>query len=129
MRQAERRRARNRPIRTGVRNRVRKVEQDILGGDLDAAQVSIVQAISALDRAAQKGVIHRNNAARRKSRLMLRLNKASAQAQAASAETETAVAAAKTRKTAARKTATPARSATATAAKPRTSRTRKTEAK
>jgi small subunit ribosomal protein S20 len=43
---------------------------------LDEAEVTARQAIIALDRAAEKGVIHRNNAARRKSRLMRNLNKA-----------------------------------------------------
>lgn len=44
--------------------------------NLDGAKVEIVKAISALDKAAGKGVIHKNNAARRKSRLMKALNKA-----------------------------------------------------
>ena len=56
------------------------MEQEILGGDLETAQVSIVQAISALDRAAQKGVIHKNQAAQRKSKLAASYNKISAAA-------------------------------------------------
>lgn len=43
-------------------------------GDLEAAARAIGDAISTLDRAAAKGVIHKNNAARRKSRLMKRFN-------------------------------------------------------
>jgi small subunit ribosomal protein S20 len=48
--------------------------------DLNAAAEAVGQAISALDKAAEKGVIHRNNAARRKARLMRALNQAMKQA-------------------------------------------------
>jgi len=41
---------------------------------LEEAREAVQVAVSALDNAAQKGIIHRNNAARRKSRLMRRLN-------------------------------------------------------
>ncbi|MBI2328769.1 MAG: 30S ribosomal protein S20, partial [Chloroflexi bacterium] len=47
----------------------------ILSGELEAAQKAVVAAISSLDRAAEKKIIHPNNAARRKSRLMQKLNK------------------------------------------------------
>ena len=47
-------------------------------GESEAATESVMRAIKALDKAAVKGVIHRNNAARRKSRLMARLNRLSA---------------------------------------------------
>lgn len=85
MRRAERRRERNKPIRTGVKTRIKKVLQQLAVGNLETARALAVQAQSALDKAAQKGVIHRNNAARRKSRLMRRLNKALAQAGASAA--------------------------------------------
>jgi len=49
-------------------------QQVLNGTDADAAKNATMEAISELDRAAQKGVIHKNNAARRKSRLMKRLN-------------------------------------------------------
>jgi small subunit ribosomal protein S20 len=55
---------------------VRKTVRHIDAGDLGAAQDSLQEAVRALDRAAQKGVIHKNNAARRKSRLMKRYNRA-----------------------------------------------------
>ncbi len=45
-------------------------------GQLEEAEAMAREAASALDRAARKGVIHKNNAARRKSRLMQHLNKA-----------------------------------------------------
>jgi small subunit ribosomal protein S20 len=48
----------------------------IESGRLEEAEAVAFQALRALDRAAQKGVIHRNNAARRKSRLMRQLNQA-----------------------------------------------------
>lgn len=76
LRQAEKRRFRNRVVRSRVRTFVKKTHQLIAAGRLDEAQEMARQAASALDKAAGKGVIHRNNAARHKSRLMKRLNAA-----------------------------------------------------
>ena len=76
MRVAERRRIRNKPIRTLCKTNITKAERLIFSGDLEAAQTAVVAAISSLDKAAEKGVIHSNNAAQRKSRLMDKLNKA-----------------------------------------------------
>jgi len=76
LRQAEKRRFRNRVVRSRVRTFVKKAHQLIAAGRLDEAQEMARQAVSALDKAAGKGVIHRNNAARHKSRLMKRLNAA-----------------------------------------------------
>ncbi len=74
MRQAERRRVRNRVIRTRTRTYVKKARIAISGApEAPATEEALRQAISALDRAVTKGVIHRNNAARRKSRLMRQL--------------------------------------------------------
>ena len=73
---AETRRVRNRPYRTAARTFVKKAEAAIRAGDQAVAQLAVVDAISMLDRVASKGIIHRNNAARRKSRLMSKLNKA-----------------------------------------------------
>jgi small subunit ribosomal protein S20 len=87
MRQAERRRAINKPIRTRARNAV-KVARLTIEANPDEAQKAVVAAVSALDRAAAKGVIHKNAAARRKSRLMRRLNNAQRPA-AAPVETKT----------------------------------------
>jgi small subunit ribosomal protein S20 len=70
----ERKSLRNRPIRTATRTYVKKAQEAIGTGDLEAAVESTNQAIKVLDKAATKGVIHRNNAARRKSRLMAKLN-------------------------------------------------------
>jgi small subunit ribosomal protein S20 len=73
----ERRRLRNRPYRSAARTYVKKALLAIQSGDVDAATTAVGSAISMLDRVANKGVIHRNNAARRKSRLMARYNKMS----------------------------------------------------
>ncbi len=73
---AERNAQRNRPVRSSVKTAVTKARKLILQNDLDAAQVAVKDAAQALDKAAQKGVLHPNNAARRKSRLMKQLNQA-----------------------------------------------------
>ena len=72
----ERRRVRNRRVRSSTRTAVRRAIQALEGPDPAEAPAAVARAVSALDRAATKGVVHRNNAARRKSRLMKRLNKA-----------------------------------------------------
>ena len=71
--QNEKRRVRNRVYRGGARTFVKKARTSLQGKDLQAAQQDTLEAISALDKAAEKGAIHKNNAARRKSRLMKRL--------------------------------------------------------
>jgi small subunit ribosomal protein S20 len=72
---------RNRSIKSAVKTKVTKFRRGIAEG-VDGVEELCLIAISALDRAASKGVLHRNNAARRKARLMKRLN-ASGQAPAA----------------------------------------------
>ena len=72
-RQNQKRRVRNRVFRGSARTYVVQARASLAGDDLDAARQATVQAISALDKAAEKGVIHKNNAARRKSRLMKHL--------------------------------------------------------
>ena len=71
--QNEKKRLRNRVYRGTARTFVRKTFAAIDTGDKETAEVVAQKAISALDKAAQKGVLHKNNAARRKSRLMKRL--------------------------------------------------------
>ena len=71
----ERRRIRNRRFRSASRTLVRTAEQTIASAEAEAAAGAVKNAISMLDRAAQKGIIHPNNAARRKSRLMAKYNK------------------------------------------------------
>ena len=67
---------RNKPVRSSVRTAVTKARNLLDQKDLDAAKVAVVEAAAALDRAAKKGVIHPNNAARRKSRMAKQLNAA-----------------------------------------------------
>jgi len=69
MRQNERRRLRNRAVRSRVRTAV-KVARATEG---ETASAAILEAIRALDKAVAKGVIHRNTAARKKSTLARRL--------------------------------------------------------
>ena len=74
----ETKRLRNRPYRSAARTFVKKAEIAIKGGNQDAAAAAVGDAVSMLDRVASKGIIHRNNAARRKSRLMKKFNGLSA---------------------------------------------------
>jgi small subunit ribosomal protein S20 len=71
--QNEKKRIRNRVYRGTARTFVAKARTAISAKDAEAAKAATLEAISALDKAAQKGVIHKNNAARRKSRLMKEL--------------------------------------------------------
>ena len=73
---AERKRQRKRPIRSRAKTFVRKARISIASEDMEAAEAATMQAIVALDKAAQKGAVHKRNAARRKSRLLRRLNTA-----------------------------------------------------
>lgn len=61
-------------VRTSTRTYVKKARSLIAAGDTTAAVEAVRAAVRALDKAAEKGVIHKNNAARRKSRLMAALN-------------------------------------------------------
>jgi small subunit ribosomal protein S20 len=72
MRQEQKRRLHNRSIKSLVKTQITKAREAV-ASDADAIEAVRV-AVSELDRAAKKGVIHRNNAARRKSRLMKQLN-------------------------------------------------------
>jgi small subunit ribosomal protein S20 len=67
---------RNKPVRSSVRTAVTKARNLLDQKDMDAAKVAVGEASAALDRAAKKGVIHPNNAARRKSRMAKQLNAA-----------------------------------------------------
>jgi small subunit ribosomal protein S20 len=78
----EQRRVRNRSVRSTVKTYLSRAREAISDGDEQPMLVSVRRAIQTLDRAAKKGVLHPNNVARRKSRLMKRLNAASAPAAA-----------------------------------------------
>jgi small subunit ribosomal protein S20 len=72
-RQSEKRRVSNRVYRGRARTFVAKARTAIESSNPDAAKAAVFEAISELDSAAGKGIIHKNNAARRKSRLMKHL--------------------------------------------------------
>lgn len=74
MRQSARRQTRNRVTRMTARTKVKDANLNIADGKQDEAQKALKLAVRALDKAAAKGVIKKNNAARRKSRLMKRFN-------------------------------------------------------
>ena len=78
VRVAEKRQLRNKSIRSQCKTTITKAERFIFSGELELARQAVADAISSLDKAAEKGVIHPNNAARRKSRLMKKLNEAMA---------------------------------------------------
>jgi small subunit ribosomal protein S20 len=80
VRVTERKRLRNKSVRTMCKTNVTKAERLIFMGDVNAAQEAVAVAITSLDKAAEKGIIHANNAARRKSRLMKKFNQLQAQA-------------------------------------------------
>lgn len=71
--QNEKRRLRNRIYVGKARTTVKKARLAMEGNDLEGAREATLTAISALDKAAEKGILHKNNAARRKSRLMRHL--------------------------------------------------------
>lgn len=73
-RQAEVRRLRNKSYKTRFKNAVKKVLKAIEADDVENVERLAKEAIVAIDKAAQKGVIHKNQAARRKSRLMKKVN-------------------------------------------------------
>ena len=69
IRSSERKHLRNRAVKSAVRTKVIKARHALLEEGAAAGDAELHAAIRALDRAAEKGVLHRNNARRRKSRL------------------------------------------------------------
>jgi small subunit ribosomal protein S20 len=80
VRSSRRKGAYNHIVRSTAKTYVTKARRLIADQQFDEAQAVIQDAISALDKAAQKGVIHKNNAARRKSRLVKLYNQAKKEA-------------------------------------------------
>jgi small subunit ribosomal protein S20 len=78
MRVAERRKERNKSVRSQTKTMIVKAEETISSGNVESAKAQVKAAISTMDKEADKGKIHRNNIARHKSRLMKKLNKAAA---------------------------------------------------
>jgi small subunit ribosomal protein S20 len=73
-RQNEKRRVRNHALKSQLRTLVKRVLTAVEKKDASAAETELRVAARALDKAVTKGVLHRNNASRRLSRLTLRLN-------------------------------------------------------
>ena len=71
--QNEKKRVHNRVFRGRARTFVQKARLALDGGDQAVSAAAVLTAVKELDKAAEHGVIHRNNAARRKSRLMKKL--------------------------------------------------------
>ena len=76
VRQSGKRRLRTRRVRTEARTYIKSARAQVEAGELEDAQKTVAQAIRVLDKAAERGIIHKNNAARRKSRLLRALNQA-----------------------------------------------------
>jgi small subunit ribosomal protein S20 len=76
IRRSERRRRINQVHRSRARTYVKRTRMLIAAGQIEEAEAAAQQAVSSLDKAAQKGIIHKNTAARSKSRLLKRLNQA-----------------------------------------------------
>jgi len=74
MRQAEKRRMRNRSRKSEIKTYIRRFEAARQRGDREECRLYLTKAIKALDKAAGDGIIHKNNAANRKSRLMRKFN-------------------------------------------------------
>jgi small subunit ribosomal protein S20 len=76
MRTNAKRQARNRMAKSAMRTAIRKVEDAIVAGEVEAAQEALPKALSLIGKNARKGVIHKNAGARKSSRLTKRLNQA-----------------------------------------------------
>ncbi len=140
----ERKRVRNRTVRSAVRTRITKARRALLGTEIESSPELVLAAVRELDRAAEKGILHPNNANRRKSRLMAMAHRltqgttgedqAAARAAAAGGEkgrsgrgakATTAKSAAKSgAKTSAKTASGAAKTASGAAAKPKTTSTR-----
>ncbi|HZK24159.1 MAG TPA: 30S ribosomal protein S20 [Oscillospiraceae bacterium] len=83
MRVTAKRTARNRYVKSTVKTSVRGFRDTLAEGNLDQAGDKLQAAVKTLDKAVSKGVVHKNAAARKKSRMTKHLNKAAAAQQAA----------------------------------------------
>ncbi|MBC7105449.1 MAG: 30S ribosomal protein S20 [Firmicutes bacterium] len=73
---ARRRALRNRSVKSAVKTAIRKFERALTAADLELARRYFREAVIRIDKAAGKGILHKNTAARKKSRLARRLNRA-----------------------------------------------------
>ena len=72
-RQAEDNRQRNAPMRTRFRSAIKRVNAAVTGGDKAAAESAYKEAVVIIDKTESKGLIHKNKAARHKSRLNIQV--------------------------------------------------------
>lgn len=80
IRSDEKKRIRNTSVKSAIKTKIKKVELAIAGGDIESARTMFSKAVSALDSAAAKGIIKKNTASRKKSRLARKINSARAAA-------------------------------------------------
>lgn len=73
LRQTKKRTLRNRMRKQAIKQSVRQVMDAARAGDADAVQIALIDAQKAIDKAVQRGIVHRHTAARRKSRLVARV--------------------------------------------------------
>jgi len=78
VRQSERRRQINRSNRTRVRTAIKKLRTALSSGNSQELKALVPETVSTIDKAVQKGVMHKNAAARYKSRLTTRANEIAA---------------------------------------------------
>lgn len=69
IRRSEKRRLVNQGVKSSIKTFIKKTRTAVASGDADATKTALTSAVKALDKAAQRGVIHKNQAARRKSRI------------------------------------------------------------
>jgi len=84
IRRNQKRRLRNKSAKSAMKTFIKRAKLAAASGDLDAIKRALAQACSAIDKTAERGIIHKNQAARRKSRLMRFVNQILAQQQTAS---------------------------------------------
>ncbi len=70
----EKKTLRNRQNKSALRTAIKRFEMAIAAGEVEKAQIELVKAESSIDKSVKKGIIHKNNAARKKSRLTKKFN-------------------------------------------------------
>ena len=75
IRVSEKRQARNKHVKSFTKTAVKKVSTALSEGDKANTNAALIQAIAAIDKAASKGVYHKNTASRKKSRLTKMVNR------------------------------------------------------
>ncbi|MCX7022446.1 MAG: 30S ribosomal protein S20 [bacterium] len=75
LRQTEKRTERNKAYKSRIKTAIRKFRLAATEGRAEDARLSYREATSLLDKAVEKGILHKNNAGRRKSRMTLQVNK------------------------------------------------------